>query len=102
MYKTIIALFLACLPLMAEVRGGSPIPDVPEFSIIYEGKGLLCSPIELIKKKTHKDLVKYQCQEKYTDQKGEKKQDEARGHAETELLVNDHKIMIAQGAVYSV
>lgn len=87
---------------MAEVESGSPIPDVPEFSIIYERKGLLCFPIELIKKKTHKDLVKYQCQEKYTDQKGEKKQDEARGHAETERLSSEVKNKIAQGTVYSV
>ena len=97
MHKMIMLLSLATwaiLPLMADKESGSallsqtksPILDVPAFSITYQGEALVCSPIELIKKKTRKDLVKYQCQAKYRDHEGEKKQDEARGHAETERL----------------
>ena len=101
---------LAGLPLMADEassniqsdQAGIPIPDVPEFSVTYQGEALVCSPIELIKTKTHKDLVKYQCQEKYSEHKGEKNQEEARGHAETERLSNEVKDKIAQGTVYTL
>ena len=113
MHKTIIALSLAAftsLPLMADKESGSvlsaladsTIPDVPAFSITYQSEALLCSPIELIKTKTRKDLVKYQCQGKYADHEGEKNQDEERGHAETERLYKNVKNKIAQGADYTV
>ncbi len=87
---------------MADEESGSPIPDVPEFSVTYEGEALLCSPIELIKKKTHKDLVKYQCQKKYVEKEVEKKQLESRGHEETKRLYTVVKNERAQGTVYSL
>ena len=80
----------------------SPIPDVPRFSMSYQGETLVCSSVELIKKKTRKDLVKYQCQEKYEDYEREKDQEEARGHAETERLQQEVQNKIAQGTVYTV
>ena len=104
LHKIIIALLLATLsilPLIAE-EGGSPIPDVPEFSVTYEGEVLLCSPVELIKKKTLKNHVKYQCQRKYSDQKSHQNQEEAHGHEETQRLKKDLKNKIDQGTVYSV
>lgn len=99
---------LTVLPLMADQESGNAplthnlIPDVPEFSITYLGESLVCSPTGLIKTKTHKDLVTYQCQNKYADNKGEKLQDEARGHDETKRMRNEIRNKMAQGAVYSV
>jgi len=96
---------------MAEKEGGnkvsvqtesSTVPDVPSFSITYLGESLVCSPTGLIKTKTHKDLVTYQCQNKYADNKGEKLQDEARGNDETKRMRNEIRNKMAQGAVYSV
>ena len=113
MNKIIMLLSLAALaglPLIADEassnipsdQAGSPVPNVPEFSITYQGEALVCSPVELIKTKTRKDLVKYQCQGKYADHKGEKNQDEERGHAETERLEKEVKNKLAYGTVYSV
>jgi len=101
---------MASLPLMADEvisnipsdQAGSAIPDVPEFSITYQGVVLLCSPIELIEKKTHKDLVKYQCQKKYVENETETKQLESRGPAETKRLYKNVKNKIAQGTLYSI
>ena len=96
MHKIIMLLSLATfasLPLMADKESGSavsmpadsPIPDVPEFSIIYQGEALVCSPIELIKTKTHKDLVKYQCQEKYEERAKKYIKGELFDHPDVEL-----------------
>lgn len=56
---TILSLLaLAVLPLMANkdntstqipTQSNSPIPNLPEFSITFEGESLLCSPTGLIK-----------------------------------------------------
>jgi predicted porin len=101
----LIVIVFSSLPLMAESNVTSPSsldPDVPKFYITYQGDALVCSPTELIKKKTHKDLVKYECKKKDIDQTIEKKQDEERGHAETQRLNEDVKNKIAQGPTYSV
>lgn len=106
-----VVLVLAVLPLMAEKKSGnrvsvqtesSTVPDVPKFSITYLGESLVCSPNGLIKTKTHKDLVTYQCKNEYADDKSEKLQDEARGNDETKRLRNEVRNKMAQGAVYSV
>lgn len=110
MLMVLSLVILAILPLMADKVSGStlsaqaesPIPNVHEFSITYLGEALVCSPTGLIKTKTRKDLVTYQCQNKYADDKSEKKQDEARGNAETKRLRDQVKNKIAKGAVYSV
>ncbi len=100
-----IVIVFSSLPLMSDsnvTSHSSLVPDVPKFSITYQGDTLVCSPTELIKTKTHKDLVKYECQKKYIDQTIEKKQDDERGHAETQRLNEDVKSKIAQGPAYSV
>ncbi len=84
------------------LTANSLIPDVPEFSITYQGESLLCSPTGLIKTKTHKDLVTYDCQKKYTGEKIEKKPEEERGLAETQRLKKDVQNKIAKGTIYSV
>jgi len=98
---TIFALF-SYLPLMAENNVASIVPNVAEFSITYESDTLVCSPIELIKTKTHKDLVRYECQKAYPAQEIEKDQEEQRGHAETQRLKSDVKNKMSKGLVYSV
>lgn len=96
------------LPLMADKEDDnvlSPttlIPDVPQLSITYQGEDLVCSPTGLIKTKTHKDLVTYDCQKVYTDVKSQKIQDVEPGVAETKQLLVDVKNKIAQGTKYSV
>lgn len=100
----VFLMLLVTLPLMAD-KGSDPkdlIPDVPEFSITYQGESLLCSPTGLIKTKSHKDLVTYDCQKKYTGEKIEKKPEEERGLAETQRLKKDVQNKIAKGIIYSV
>jgi len=99
---------LSFYPLMADnnisadLSPSDPIPDVPEFSITYQGDLLLCSPTGLIKTKTRKDLVTYECRKKYVEKKIEKKEDDERGHAETIRLNRDVKEKMAKGPSYSV
>lgn len=100
----VFLMLLVTLPLMAD-KGSDPknlIPDVPEFSTTYQGESLLCSPTGLIKTKTHKDLVSYECQKKYTGEKIEKKQYTEPGLAETQQLKKDVQNKIAKGTIYSV
>lgn len=104
-----ILVVLSGLPLMvladqenSYVTHVNMIPDVPEFSILYQGESLVCSPTGLIKKKTHKDLVTYECKKVYTEHEIEKKQDEERGEVETKRLQKDVKNKVAVGTVYSV
>ncbi|HEY9129907.1 MAG TPA: hypothetical protein VIN02_08725 [Sulfurovum sp.] len=78
------------------------ILNLPEFSITFQGDALVCSPIGLIKTKTRKDLVTYECHRPYIGQEIEKKQDEQRGHAETQRLKSEVKDKVAKGVVYSV
>ena len=88
---------LAVLPLMADKKSDNPlpeknlIPNVPEFSITYQGEELICSPTGLIKTKTHKDLVAYECQKKYVNESIEKIPHAERGLAETRRLSKDIK-----------
>ena len=98
---SVFALF-SYLPLMAENNVASSVPNVPEFSITYEGDKLVCSPIELIKTKIQKDLVRYECQKAYATQVIEKDREEQRGHAETQRLKSDVKNKMSKGLVYSV
>ena len=84
------------------ISNDTSIPDVPEFSITFQGDALVCSPTGLIKTKTRKDLVTYECQKPYTGQEIEKKQDEQRGHAETQRLKSEAKDKMAKGVVYNV
>ncbi len=99
---------LSVLPLMADKEdnnilfANSLIPDVPQFSITYQGEALVCSPTGLIKTKTHKDLVTYECQKSYTDVKSQKIQDVEPGVAETKRLRDDVQNKIVQGTKYSV
>lgn len=107
---TILFLFASTAsPLLADKENDnvlpthSLIPDVPAFSITYLGEALVCSPTGLIKTKTRKDLVTYECQrESATAYEIDKKQDEARGNDETKRLRDQVKKKIAEGAVYSV
>ena len=98
---------LTVLPLMADKANNDVhssdglIPDVPKFSITYLGEALECSPAGLIKTKTHKDLVTYECQKAYADVKS-KKQDAEPGVAETKRLQEDVQNKIVQGTTYSV
>jgi len=97
-------MLLITLPLTAD-KGSDPqnfIPDVPEFSITYLDEELLCVPTGLIKTKTHKDHVTYQCQEMYTDVKIKKKKEAEPGIAETKRLRQDVKNKIEKGSVFSV
>ena len=80
----------------------SEFPNVPKFSITYLDEALECSPTGLIKTKTHKDLVTYECQKQHADVKVEKKEDEERGYAEIQRLNQDVKNKIAQGMTYEV
>jgi len=99
---------LSVLPLMADkednnvLSSNSLIPDVPQFSITYQGEALVCSPTGLIKTKTHKDLVTYECQKAYADVESQKIQDAETGVAETKRLHEDVQNKIAQGTKYSV
>lgn len=111
LYKAITLLFITVLSvssLMADHTSDNPLPanaitpNVPEFSITYQNEALMCSPTELIKTKTHKDLVAYECKKEYPDYKIEIKQYEERGQAETDRLHKDIKNKIAKGIVYSV
>ena len=88
---------LTVAPLMAEKKNDGtelpaadePIPDAPTFSIDHKGVKLVCSPVKLIHKKTHKDEIKYHCVEnKITvpERKSVENQDEKRGAAETARL----------------
>ncbi len=97
-------MLLVTLPLMANQGSESKslIPDVPEFSITFQGKLLLCSPNGFIKTKTHKELVTYECQNEYTPDKIEKKQHTEPGMAETQQLKKDVQNKIAKGTIYSV
>ena len=95
------------LPLMADdnrtmVSNDTFIPKVPEFSITYLGEDLVCSPTGLIKTKTHKDLVTYDCQKHYAKDPLEIKQDDERGHAEIQRMNSDVKSKMEKGVVYSV
>ena len=106
--NTVSFLFVfSLLPLIADdksnaIPNNTSTPDVPEFSITFQGDTLVCTPTELIKTKTHKDLVVYECQKGNIDYEIEKKQDEERGHAEIQRLTSDVKSKIDQGPVYSV
>ncbi len=99
---------LSVLPLMADkedknlLSANSLIPDVPQFTITYQGEALVCSPTGLIKTKTHKDLVTYECQKVYTDVMSQKIQDVEPGVSETKRLRKDVQNKIAQGTKYSV
>lgn len=100
-----IVIVFSSLPLMADnnvTSHSSLVPDVPNFSITYQGDALVCSPTGLIKQKTHKDLVKYKCQKVYANNQVEKKHDEVRGHNESQRLNQAAKEKMAQGAVYTV
>jgi len=87
---------------MAENIVTPSVPNILEFLITYEGQTLVCSPVGLIETKTHKDLVKYDCRKRYVEQEIVKKQDEQRGHAETQRLEDDVKNKIVKGVVYTV
>jgi len=102
-----LLIIFSLLPLTADdnVNTSSDndmISNVPEFFLTFEGDELVCSPTKLIKTKTRKDLVQYECQKRYSEQEIEKNQDEQRGHAETKRLENEVKNKIAKGLVYSV
>lgn len=97
-----LLIIILTLPLKADEQNKTLIPDVPEFSITYQGDQLVCSPRNLIKTKTHKDLVKYECQKRYSEHKIEKIEDQQRGHAETQRWKSDVKNKMEKGVVYTV
>ena len=99
--KKIILLF-TLTTLILTAKTNSTVPDVPEFSMTYLGEALVCSPDGLIKTKTHKDQVTYQCSKMYTSSMGEKKEEEKRGADETRRLASQVKGQIAKGNTYSV
>lgn len=80
----------------------SSIPDVPKFSITYQNEDLVCSPTGLIKTKTRKDLVTYECQKEFLDVKIKKMRDAEHGVAETKRLRQSVKNKVAQGSKYLV
>ena len=107
--STISFLFvLSVLPLMADkedsnvLSANSLIPNVPKFSITYLGEALECAPAGLIKSKTRKDLVTYECQKADIDIKSQKTEEAEPGVAEIKRLGKDVKNKIAQGTTYSV
>jgi len=99
---------LSVLPLMADKENNNvlpanvPIPDVPQFSITYQGEAMVCSPTGLIKTKSHKDMVTYECQKTHIDIKSQKIQDAEPGVAETDRLREDVQNKVAQGTISSV
>lgn len=113
-FKVLITLFLlifTSLPLIAEKEPSSEllaqtdsniVPDVPTFSLTYQGEVLVCVPTGLIKNKRRKELVTYQCQKEYSDNKNDTKQDEARGNEETQRMRNEVRNRIEEGVKYSV
>lgn len=90
--------FLA-LPLIAD---NDFIPNVPEFSITFQDEALLCTPTGLIKTKTHKEFVTYQCQKAYTNDMSQRAQNVEPGHAEIKRLSKNVQNKIAQGTIYTV
>jgi len=94
------------LPLLAanelSSQINSPILDVPQLSITYEGEALVCSPTGLIKTKTHKDLVTYECKKIVTDIKRQKTEEAEQGHDELRRLSKDVENKVAEGTIYTV
>ncbi len=105
--KLFFMLFLT-LPLIAEEKASAilpannVIPDVPKFSITYQDEDLLCAPTGLIRTKTRKDLVTYECQKRYADVKSQKLKDAEPGVAESRRLKEDVLNKIEQGSTYRV
>lgn len=97
-YRFLFSL-LVTLPLMAD---DTITPNVPEFSITYQNEPLVCSPKEVIKTKTHKDLVAYECKKEQPGYEIEIKHHEERGQAETDRMHKDVTNKMTKGVVYSV
>jgi len=101
-------MLLATLPLMAETDDNTTqtdntiIPDVPQFSITYEGEVLQCSPTGLIKTDSRKDLVTYECQKEQSELKADEIEDAEPGDDETRRLREEVKNKIEEGAKYTV
>jgi hypothetical protein len=38
-----------------------PVPDVPSFTLVNDGEKLTCSPLKLIQKSTHKNVIEFIC-----------------------------------------
>jgi len=69
------------------------IPDVPTFTVKYNGDTLECFPNRLIRKKTRKDMIEYRCIKKYiaasSSADTEISGNEQRGRDETKRLRQD-------------
>jgi hypothetical protein len=101
----ILALFIfISLPLFSEEKSDIPIPDVPSFTLTYNKELLSCSPVRLIKKKTHKNLVEYRCKGPDASQATKKKrtEQEERGRSETERVRQDIETKRDEGVSYIV
>jgi hypothetical protein len=84
-----------------------PIPDTPSFSINFKGEDLKCYPIKFIKKKTRKNVIKYQCLKKnipvqYIEEKEQVAADEQTGRDETKKLRLEIKNKENVGNIYTI
>ena len=101
-------ILLLAFPLIAEEKDSATlsssnmVPDVPSFTITYQGEDLICSPVELIKTNSNKNMVRYECQKAHDDVKSKITEDVEPGHSETRRLREEVKEKIAEGAKYSV
>lgn len=101
-FSTMIPLTLSAKNNNVLVQDDNIIPDVPKFSITYLDEALVCSPLELIKTKSHKDFVTYKCSKKNVPSVSKKKENEKRGVDETSRLTKAVKEQIEQGSVHTV
>jgi len=96
------------LPLVAEEENNNTlptnaqVPDFPKFSLTHEGHVLECSPTGLIKTKTHKDLVTFECQKSDTAVKSQTLKEVEPGVAETKRLRDEVLNKVVEGVKYSV
>lgn len=82
--------------------GNTLIPDVPQFSISYQGEALQCSPTGQFKTSARKDIVTYECQKAHTKVKSQNLQDVEPGNDEAKRFREEVKNKIEEGAKYSI
>ena len=88
------------------IKKEEKVPDVPSFSMKYNGDMLECFPNRLIRKKTHKNTIEYRCVKKYIAASStadmEISGDEQRGRDETKRLRQDVEDRMKTGRVTTV
>lgn len=105
MIKTNICLILlGSLSLKADELNDTHtlIPGVADFSINYLNEFYQCSPTGLIKTKTRKDKVTYECKKKYPDDSIMSIEDVQSGDAEAQRLRKEVKNNVTKGVSYTV